>query len=476
MKKSKVPHKECVGKRIFFNKEETSSNNKFGLPSKTFAPPIPQMKAFEEDLLKLTSNISFRKVNDPFLNQSNNDMKEIRTSNNVHVFADKSTNVYATAVENYNKLLHENVTKTYKIAEENVTDNINEELKSISNKLGISIMIDIMAQRNSYITLKDHKENFQSNIKFRLINPSKTELGKVSKVVLDDINISIREKTQVNQWKNSHSVIEWFNSLENKSNCIFLTFDIVEFYPSITQELLEKVIRWAKTITTVTDEQESIIYHARKALLFHGGTSWVKRNNNSMFDVTMGSFDGAEICDLVGLFLLQDLAKNLGKKHVGLYRDDGLAIIQSKNARLEGKVGKDIHEIFKAHGLRITAEINHQTVNFLDITLNFSDNTHAPYMKPNNVPLYIHCNSNHPPTIIKQIPKSINKRISSLSANNSSFESIAPVYREALKTSNYKNPFAYQPTTNQNRTGTSSQTNSTRQRNIIWFNPPFSNL
>ncbi len=97
-----------------------------------------------------------------------------------------------------------------------------------------------------------------------------------------------------------------------------------------------------------------------------------------------------------------------------------------------------MHEIFKTHGLRITAEISHQIVNFLDITLNLSDKTYAPYIKPNNVPLYIHCNSNHPPTIIKQIPKSINKRISSLSANHSSFESTAPIYREASKSSSYK--------------------------------------
>ena len=52
-----------------------------------------------------------------------------------------------------------------------------------------------------------------------------------------------------------------------------------------------------------------------------------------MFDVTMGSFDGAEICDLVGLFLLHDLTKKFGNKFVGLYRDDGLAIIQSKSPR-----------------------------------------------------------------------------------------------------------------------------------------------
>jgi len=115
-----------------------------------------------------------------------------------------------------------------------------------------------------------------------------------------------------------------------------------------------------------------------------------------------------------------------------------------------------------------------QTVKFLDITLNLFNEVYAPYMKPNHLPLYVHRNSNHPPTIIKQIPNSINKRISSLSAHNSSFESSAPVYRDALKNSNYENPFTYQPITNQSKTNTPSQTSPTRRRNIIWFNPPFS--
>ena len=178
---------------MFLKKGKTSTNDKFDLPSQALAPPAPQMKAFEEDLLKLTSNISFTKVNDPFLSKIGDDMKEIQKSNSVYVFADKSTKVYATTVDNYNKLLHENVTKTCKMAEENVTDNINEELQSISNTLGISNRIDITAQRNAYLTLKDHKENFQSNAKFRVV-----ELGKVSKIVLDEIDSSIREKSKIN--------------------------------------------------------------------------------------------------------------------------------------------------------------------------------------------------------------------------------------------------------------------------------------
>jgi hypothetical protein len=54
----------------------------------------------------------------------------------------------------------------------------------------------------------------------------------------------------------------------------------------------------------------------------------------------MGSFDRAEICDLVGLFLLNNLAKKFGNKFLGLYRDDGLAIIKSKSARIADKVRK----------------------------------------------------------------------------------------------------------------------------------------
>ena len=57
-------------------------------------------------------------------------------------------------------------------------------------------------------------------------------------------------------------------------------------------------------------------------------STWIK-NNGSLFDVTMGSFDEAELCELVGLFLLSGLASIIGKSYVGLYRDDGLAILEN---------------------------------------------------------------------------------------------------------------------------------------------------
>ena len=124
-------------------------------------------------------------------------------------------------------------------------------------------------------------------------------------------------------------------------------------------------------------------------MLFNGNEPWVKRNNNSLFDVAMGSYDGAEVCDLVGLFVLNTLAEKFGKDNIGLYRDDGLAVIKGTSGRLADKARKDLCAIFKKFGLRITAEVNHQVVNFLDITLNLRDEEYLPYRKPNNDPLYI---------------------------------------------------------------------------------------
>ena len=45
-------------------------------------------------------------------------------------------------------------------------------------------------------------------------------------------------------------------------------------------------------------------------------------NFNSLFDVTMGSYDEAEICELVDLFILNNLGQKIGKENIGLYRDD----------------------------------------------------------------------------------------------------------------------------------------------------------
>ena len=91
--------------------------------------------------------------------------------------------------------------------------------------------------------------------------------------------------------------------MTNKNNCRFIKFDITEIYPSISGELLEKSISFAKNMTNTDDSTIQIIKHARKSLLFNYTVVWVKSDGNSLFDVTMGNFDGPEVCELVGFYL-----------------------------------------------------------------------------------------------------------------------------------------------------------------------------
>ena len=47
---------------------------------------------------------------------------------------------------------------------------------------------------NGFITIKDQEENFDNYPTVRLINPAKTELGRISKLILDKINKNISQK------------------------------------------------------------------------------------------------------------------------------------------------------------------------------------------------------------------------------------------------------------------------------------------
>ena len=117
--------------------------------------------------------------------------------------ADKTRNIYETSLDTYNKLMHDNITKAYKHGSEGTISQIDDELKHISNNLGIGDRIEQMKKREAFISLKDHKENFENNPKCRLINPAKSESGKLGKIILDKINSNLRKIVNLNQWKNT---------------------------------------------------------------------------------------------------------------------------------------------------------------------------------------------------------------------------------------------------------------------------------
>ena len=89
-----------------------------------------------------------------------------------------------------------------------------------------------------------------------------------------------------------------------------------------------------------------------------------------------------------------------------------------------------------------------------------------------STPLYVHSKSNHPPCIIKNIPEAINKRLSEISSDEETFKKATAPYQEALHKSGYSYTLKFSPP--QQQSPESATNKRKRQRNIIWFNPPFS--
>ena len=148
---------------------------------------------------------------------------------------------------------------------------------------------------------------------------------------------------------------------------------------------------------------------ARKTLLLHDGLPWVKRSGNEDFDVPMGSYDSAEVCKLVGAFLLNNLSDAIDKTSVGLYRDDGLGVFKSHSGPESERKRKEIIKTFTTYNLSITIETNICFVTFLDATLDLINDIYKPYWKLNDNPVYINKNSSHLPTVLRQLAKSVSK-------------------------------------------------------------------
>ena len=255
----------------------------------------------------------------------------------------------------------------------------------------------------------------------------------IYKVILDKINSSLTKQLKVNQWKNTQNVIEWFTKIEEKSNHKFIVFDIKDFYPSIKETLLIKAINFAEKRVNITNEDKVIIKHARKSLLYDNREPRMKKDSG-LFDVTMGVYNGTEVCELVGTFLLYKLSLKYNKNNIGIYRENELDIV---------------------------IQCNMKTVNYLDVTLNLENSTYRPYQKENNQIKYINTESNHPPSIIKQLPLSIESRLSLLSSSEEIFNDSVTPYQDALDKSGYKHKLKYQANIN------TANNKKQRKRNII---------
>ena len=259
--------------------------------------------------------------------------------------------------------------------------------------------------------------------------------------------------------------MSWFNAIKNKPDLFFIRFDIISYYPSITEHLFEEALVYAQTLTDITNDELAILRHTRKQLLTLNGNIWIKQNNN--FDVSQGSYDGAEVSELIGLFLLHVVNTQLPEENFGLYRDDGLGVT-TKKGPAAAALEKKLHRIFSNHGLKITTSVNIKRTEFLDLVLDLPTGTTAPYRKPQETTIYVNKSSSHPSSVIKRIPEIVSNRLSTLSSSKRDFDNNCQPYKDALKTAGYSNNIEYEKKQENGRS------KHRRKRKALWWNPPFS--
>ena len=354
--------------------------------------------------------------------------------------------------------LNNSITSTYKKSNNNIKKKDKEVLQRM----------DINGESNCFITLKDHKENFQNNPSVRLINSAKNEIGRLSKFIIQAMDKELRQKFNLNQWKNTEDVIDWFNRINEKHLCKCVISDIKDFNPSIKESLLKKSLDFAEKYIKVSTEDKAIIKHARKFLLFNKQQTWIKKESG-LFDVTMGTYDGAEVCELVEIFILHQLSRIYNKNNKGLYRDGGLAVFKNISGPQAEKIKKHFQNIFRKNNLNIIVKCNLEIVDYLDVTLNPLDDSYKSFHKPNSEINYIHRESNHTPTIIKQLPLSVESHSSKLSSDENVFIQAASVYQEALKRAGYNHKLKYSNSDKYNSNNNNNQlicnTNDTKNDN-----------
>ena len=162
------------------------------------------------------------------------------------------------------------ITSTNKKTNTNTKKRIDIEGKQIMKNVDKEILdqMEINSKNTCFITLKEHTENFLNNPTVRLINPAKIKLGRISMALPDNVNKRLCTSLNINQWKITTSVTEWFKRIEQKHLHRFIMFNIKDFYPSTQEELLTKGLIFAQEYIYLTSKDTEIFYHARNSLLF----------------------------------------------------------------------------------------------------------------------------------------------------------------------------------------------------------------
>ena len=126
---------------------------------------------------------------------------------------------------------------------------------------------------------------------------------------------------------------------------------------------------------------------------------WVKKVKKKIdedFEVLMGCYDVAEVCEIAGSYILSLLSNILDKDLVRLYKDNALTIVRNISGPEIERKRKVLIKLLKECGLNLTVQTILKIVNFLDVEMNLDTGTYRPYRKPDNKLAYNNRKSNHP--------------------------------------------------------------------------------
>ena len=77
------------------------------------------------------------------------------------------------------------ITSTYRKANSSIKKQINKAEKNLMRDKEVIKQMETNEEGNSFVTIKDHKENFDNHHTVQLINSAKNKLGRISKLILD---------------------------------------------------------------------------------------------------------------------------------------------------------------------------------------------------------------------------------------------------------------------------------------------------
>ena len=177
MEKIELRIKRMRWKAHFYNERKDAKENEThtipetsGLKSLNCPPQVRELIQFESDLLDIIKSLKFRKTRSSFQNILKDDINTINNTDTILTFADKTSNLYILKKEQYQKMLNNSITTTYKKANDNIHNKINTDEKKLMKDKNILNRMLTNGKNECFITLKDHKPNFKNNPKVRLIS------------------------------------------------------------------------------------------------------------------------------------------------------------------------------------------------------------------------------------------------------------------------------------------------------------------